>query len=450
MISAFGFKARLVLGVLLWAVCTASAVFAEGTKADPDFEDQLLDFLKATTYHGKLRAYFFERAYTQPGAIDQSAFSLGGFAGLITPQYHGLQAGLTLASTNSLGLNPKNPKQVDDTLPGDTIYVLAEAYLEYRQRYFKLRGPDQILDAPWIMASDAREKPSAYRAAYLELYPFKDVDALSAFSLIGLQVFAFNSRDEAAFATSNVYIPGHAGGTSLQALSGQTAPGTTAFALKYGKEGTPLSAQLWWHEFYNFSRLIWLDLNYLEKTSAGINPLFGFQFGSQSPDGQNTLGLAGQGIAGNTQVYGVLGGIDGSLGRITVAYNGVTRQNGAFANGDIISPYSSGYSTDPLYTSQMIGGLIEKQSPGGAFKVLGTVYLLDKQITGLLSYTRFFVQPSANYEAQPSETNLDITYRFAERSNLDGLTIRNRFGCEVGNLNYGHFYYERFQIQYQF
>lgn len=98
----------------------------------------------------------------------------------------------------------------------------------------------------------------------------------------------------------------------------------------------------------------------------------------------------------------------------------------------------------------MIGGLIEKQSSGSAFKVAATAFFLDQQIKGILSFARYYITPTSNYTQEPAETDFDLTYNFAKSSMLDGLSIRNRFGVMTGNIADGHFYYERFQIQYQF
>lgn len=408
------------------------------------------DYFKQTAFHGNLRAYFFERAYSNDTVLDQSAFSLGGYAGLVTAPLYGFQLGLTLGAANSLGLNPKNAKQVDTTLPGDTVYTLTEGFIQWTHRYFQVRGPDQIVDTPWIMPSDSRMKPSAFRGVYGEAYPFADFQPLEDVSFVGLRVFDFNGRAESDFTPTNLYIPGHAGGSGLTPLTGETAPGASAYAIKYGRKGSALNAQLWWHRFYNFSQLLWLDANYIHKTNTGYDPILGFQFANQTGDGENTIALAGQGAAGNSQAYGVLAGIDTPYVRLTAAYNGITSQADAFANGDLLSPYSTGYSTDPLYTTQMIGGLIEKQSSGSAFKVAATAFFLDQQIKSILSFARYYITPTGSYTQEPAETNLDITYNFAKSSMWDGLSIRNRFGVMTGNIADGHFYYERFQVQYQF
>lgn len=433
--------------ISLSALLLSTAAHADGVPYD-----SLEDWLKQTHFHGNLRAYFFARDYTAPKApVDQTAFSLGGYAGLVTAPVYNFQAGLTLGAANSLGLNPVNSAQVDTTLPGGTVYTLTEAFVQYKHKYFTVRGPDQILDTPWISPSDSRMKPSGYRAIYGELTPFADYAPLKDFTFIGLRLFEFNGRAEGTFTPTNLYFPDHAGGSPVSALADKSAPGALAFALKYGATpGTPLTAQLWYNKFYNFSQLLWFDGSYTFKTGTGFNPLFGIQFGSQWGDGDNLLAQVGKGAAGNTQAYGVIAGIDTPYIRLTAAYNGITKQNGAFANGDLLSPYSTGYSTDPLYTTQMIGGMIEKQSPGSAFRVAATSYLLDKQIKALVSYGGYYITSTSAYTSNPYETDIDLTYSFPQTSAFTGLSIRNRFGWMTGNIKDQDFYYERFQVQYQF
>jgi hypothetical protein len=411
--------------------------------------ESLGDFLQQTKFHGNLRSYQFTRAYTGE-ATNQYAYSLGGYGGLLTaPLYH-FQAGLTLGAANSLGLNPVNPAQVDTTLPGGTVWVLTEAFLQYKHKYFTLRGPDQILDPPWINPSDSRMKPSAYRAFYGELTPFADYAPLRDLSFVGLRVFEFNGRAEGSFTPTNLYFPGHAGGSGIPALYGKSTPGTLAFGLKYGSPGKPLTAQLWYNKFIDFSQLLWLDGNLVYKSGTGFDPIFGFQFGSQWSDGENLLAQVGKGAAGNIQVYGVLAGVDTPYVRLTAAYNGITKQNGAFGNGALLSPYTTGYATDYLYTTQMIGGMIEMQSPGSAFKVAATSYFMDKQIKAMVSYGGYYITPTSTFTSNPYETDVDVTYSFSKSSGLDGLSIRNRFGWQNGNIQRQDFFYNRLQIQYQF
>lgn len=408
--------------------------------------ENIQDFIDKTVVSGHLRSYFFTRDYVnpQPYQINQQAFSLGGYIGLITPKVYNFQLGTTLYAANSLGLNPKNPDQIDTTLPGNTLYVLGEKFLQYKNDYLVLRGPDQVIDTPWIGPADGRMLQSTFRGFYGSVTPLKDV------SIVGIRLTDFKGRDEGNFVRTNLYYPDHAGGSPVDGLHGHNTSGAQAFSLQYALDSveSPLKAQLWWNQFFDFSNLWWLDAQYLHKTRRRIDPLIGIQFGSQSGDGANYLEkYAQKGPAGNTALFGVIAGVDLPSGRLTVAYNKITAQKGAFANGDILSPYSTGYATDPLYTTSMIGGMVEKQAPGDAFKVTATWFAMEKRIKALGSFAAYYTEP---YVHNQTELNLDMTYSFPNSHPLTGLTIRDRFGLLTGNPTYTQFYYNRVMIQYSF
>ena len=479
----------------------------EGGLPEGEYAD-VLDWVKQTKFHGNLRSYFFAReesnsvVHDQTTAsgtpLNQNSFSLGGYAGLITAPLYGLQAGLTLGAANSLGLNPKGSAysqiytsptgkqsysdlRTDLSLPGGTFYVLKEGFLQYTHKYFKVRGPDQIIDTPWIMPSDSRMAPSAFRGVYAEAYPFQDIEPLKDISFVGLRLWSFNGRSDTTFVPNNLYMTGHMQGqVGLGGLTGVTTPGAMAVGMKFTPKDAPYKGELWYNQFYDFSNLLWFDGSYKLKTGTDFTPLFGFQFADQSSTGTCDLCLAtaansGQGATGtgaaNTQAYGALLGVDTPWITVTAAYNNILAQRNTFQNGNLISPYSWGYSTDPLYTTQMINGLIEKNTAGQAWKMAATSYFMDKQIKAMLSYAQYYLvgcdtgavsaattcTKTQGYTAGSSylnntsnETNIDVTYFFAKASMLDGLSVRNRMGVAQGNSSRGHDWYERFQIQYQF
>ena len=412
--------------------------------------DSIEGFFGQTVIKGHLRAYFFTRDYNNPSPyqIDQQAFSLGGYLGLLTPSVYGLQSGLTLYTANSLGLNPVNPDQIDTTLPGNTLYALGEAFLRYKNEFITLQGPEQVIDTPWVGPADGRMLQSTFRGFYGALTPLDNA------SISGFRLTDFKGRDEGVFAPSNLYYPGYAGGSPVQGLQNHATSGAQGVSLQYGmdkpdKPDNPIRAQFWWNQFFNFSNLLWLDSRYTCKTDDGLNPFIGFQFANQSGDGENYLQLYGnRGKAGNVQAYGVIAGLDMlSWLSIQAAYNAVGAQKGAFANGDLLSPYSTGYATDPLYTTSMIGGMIEKQAPGQAFKVAATAWFYGKQLKTLASFAEYYVLPYANNQ---SEFDLDITYSFPKNHTLSGLSIRDRLGLLTGNTDYSQFYYNRVMIEFVF
>ncbi|WNV05095.1 hypothetical protein RP726_01475 [Candidatus Methylospira mobilis] len=471
-------KSEAKTGVPANMVGAAPVKLESGGLYDEGSYTDIMDWIKQTKFHGNLRAYFFAREDTgSKSPLGENSFSLGGYAGFLTAPIYGLQAAFTLGAANSIGVNPKPamPQQLanysnyhgDMSLPSGSFWVAKEAYMKYTNRYFMVRGPDQVLDTPWIMPSDSRMTPSSWRAVYGELYPFKDHDnaELKKLSLVGLRIFDFQGRSDTTYLANNLYMPGHMQGQAgLAALNNQSTPGALAFGAKYGTSKDALSAQVWWHQFYNFSQLLWLDGSYLWKTGTGFDPLIGAQFANQEPDGSNMLALAKSsgGAAAATQAYGVIAGVDTQWIRFTAAWNDIVAKQGTFQNGNLVSPYSWGYATDPLYTTMMINGIIEKNTSGQAWKIAGTSFFMDKQIKVILSYASFYLAGNANGAAgngwastsyvngSSNETDADVTYFFPKDSALDGLSIRNRIGVAQGNQSRGHDWYERFQIQYQF
>ena len=481
----------------------------EGFLLDGNYPD-FMSWLKGTQFHGNLRAYFFAREEANSAIhlsngsgtpYGENSFSLGGYGGFLTAPLYGFQASAVLGTANSLGVNPKPPTndpqytasygnyKSDPSLPGGTIYVLKEGYGKFTTKYFMVRGPDQVIDTPWIMPSDSRMMPSSWRALYGEAYPFKDFEPLKDVTFVGMRIWDFMGRSNSNMAATNLYytgdMQGQAGILNVTSSSGTvvnstpSAPGAQVFGLKYGSKDSDLKAGLWWHEFYNFSKLLWIDANYRWKTGTDFTPLFGFQFAQQNPDGanylQNSCPLSPSNCyAANTQAYGALVGMDTPWIQFTAAYNNIQAKQNTFQNGNLVSPYSWGYSTDPLYTTQMINGLIEKNTAGQAWKIAGTSWVMEKQIKVLLSYAQYYLagnnntggfygtanqgkNASGNGWAQTSylngtsnETDVDVTYFFAKNTMWDGLSVRNRLGVAQGNGSRGHDWYERFQIQYQF
>ena len=108
----------------------------------------------------------------------------------------------------------------------------------------------------------------------------------------------------------------------------------------------------------------------------------------------------------------------------------------------------SARANDPLYTTSMIAGLVDKTA-GEAWKIAGTAYVFEKQLQFTASYARYYTQP---YLPNTGETDFDVTYAFnkANYKPLRGLSLRNRLGIMTGDPTRGTFYYDRIMLQYSF
>ncbi len=252
----------------------------------------------------------------------------------------------------------------------------------------------------------------------------------------------FKSRIADGFSATNLYNPEN-NGTPIAGLDGTTDKGAQAIGAIYKNSG--LSAEVWGYQFFDFSKLAYGNFQYSFANNSGMHPLVGVQLLAETGDGDNVLADASSGSA-HANAVGAITGIESSHLRLTLAYNNVFSHDGAYKNGDIVSPYTSGYASDPLYTTSMIAGLVEK-APGSAVKLSGTYFALHKKLALTTSYARYYTTP---YTPNTAETDFDITYSFLNSKRFKGLSIRNRLGIMTGDPTHGTFYYDRIMLQYSF
>jgi len=400
-------------------------------------EDRVQDFWDETKISGDIRSYYFVRDYTHPGKFDQSAFSLGGSLGLLTGSFwSGFKIGTTVYTAQSLGLNNDNVLKVDTTLPGNSINVLGQAYLEYSRANFLIRGGDQLINTPWLNAADVRMIPITYRGFFGAWGPVKN------WTFTALRIYEFKSRVANDFSATNAYNPQNQG-AAIAKLGATTNDGAQAIGVNYKID--TLNAQVWGYQFFDYAKLFYGDIQYTFKNKSDINPLIAAQLFTETGDGSNILNQVSTGKADSTG-YGALVGVEMPRAKMTLAYNRILAHQGAFNNGDVVSPYT--FVSDPLYTNSMIAGLVDK-SAGDAWKVAGTFYALEKQLQFVMGYAQYFTQP---YVANTKETDFDLMYTFkkARYKALRGLSVRNRLGIMTGDPTKGTFYYGRVMLQYSF
>jgi len=400
--------------------------------------DPIEQFWRDSEIRSYIRNYYFTRNYTNPKAVNQASYSLGGAFGILTAKFFsGFQVGATVYTAQPLGFNSNNTLQTDRTLPGTPLTALGELYLQYSRNHFLIRVGDQLINTPWLNPADSRMIPAAYRGIYATWTPTK------AWTVTALRIYDFKSRVSSDFNGTNNYNPQNVGYVTAVGLANTQDPGAQAAGVEYKTD--TLSGQIWGYQFFNFAKLLYADGQYVFTNKYEINPLIGAQALVEGGDGDNVLAQVSSGAA-NAKGYGLIVGVEMPRAKLTLAYNSLATDENAFNNGDVVSPYTS--VTDPLYTSSMTAGLIEKSS-GSAWKAAGTFFAYDKQLKIITSYAQYMTQP---FFSNTTETDIDIGYTFKKTKNklLKGLTIRNRLGIVSGIPAQGTFYYNRVMLQYDF
>jgi len=395
------------------------------------------------------------------------------------------------ATTNFNGaqLNP------DDTLPGYQLNTLDEAYLTYKDKMFYVKVGNQIINQPWAPSSDSRIMPSAFQGADAI------VNLNSHWLVEGTDMIRFEPRNASDFSRQtlvtdfpaypgdntlapNIYNPS---GTSIQ---------TPGFVMgRVGYTGGPLTANLYDYNFVNIATAYWLDGKYAFN-SVPRKPFNQIQGGDQQNAGQSVIGKI------DSQVYGIQGGVNLNKNfLVTVAYNdipihtatvtlpaGITcgtnnviagtpkTQSLAYflpaggtgnctknANGTTniyyggwASPYSYSYATDPLFTTSLTQGMVDRASPGQAYLARVTFTSDNRKLVSYVSYASYDYNNPA-YAQATRELNFDALYYrnkpAAPGALYKGFLVRWRYGGrdQTGNNAFGGaplFKYNRFQAEY--
>lgn len=431
----------------------------------------LTDWINQGKISGTVRSFYFDRMYGATSVPNQSAYSLAGIINLQSaPFLDGFEVGTSFFTAQSLSANnaegaPGYP-HLDATLMGahNSTASLGQAYVEYHKPSLLVRIGDQEINTPWLSPSDSRVLPATYQAGMVA------IDPLPGLTLTGLRELRWKSRTSDNYYQDNLYYPStfdgdsSYGGSAALGANASKSQGTLAFGASYA--AGPIKADAWFYQFYNFAALAYTDFNYTMNTGLGLKPFVGGQFLRErdnnsllNADRQGSAidGYKGNGV--NATAWGFQAGLDYAIGagmfndgNIAVSYNNLPYHQGAVGDGAIVSPYTVGYATDPLYTTATLRGLVEL-GPGDATKIALTQYLLHHQITAILAFTRF----NTKLEGNNNEVDFDLTY--APGGRFKGLSIRDRI--EVSNANYiynngatgnrGHsFVYNRVMLQYNF
>jgi len=412
---------RLMAGCAMFA---ASAAYA-----DPAAGDETTG-MKVS---GNVRLYSFSRNYTNSQLTDLHSTSLGGKVKVESSNQEGLGAALALYFAQDIGLNnhDQNNKTINPLLMGTSygIYVPGEAYVQYKAAEFLARGGNQRIDNPWINPSDGFMIPNLYRGGVVTYSPIEGVQ------LEGDRILQFKNRTSVGFDRNNLFVLPYDNPHFTGEDNGAAALGVTY-------KGDSASAKGWYYRFYDFAQMGYVQGGY-QVAMSGASPFADLQFMRETGQGAALLGAV------DSKAYGAKLGValPEKMGNIYFAYNKVPTQFAAgVSNGNLLSPYTQVYNTDPLYTTVMNYGLVSARGAGHAWQVGTDLKLLDEKLDTSVTFSRYMTEP---YVKDVNALMLDVAWHMG--GSLKGMTIRDRLGYEHGLPAWGGNYFDnRIMLQYAY
>jgi outer membrane porin, OprD family len=428
----------------------------------------------AFTVSGTLRAYDFDRLNSPENAANpnRSAFNAGA---ALQAEYNVRGIPLTIGGVYygayPFGLNGASPQfnpGIDNTLPGFALNTLGQAYVRYHSPGVTVAVGNLFINHPWDPASDTRIKPSLYQGIDGTI----SISRTIAFS--ATRTIRFESRTASTFERNTLLTSSPAGNPANPAND-------SAGLLRIGATWKPSSrftGDAEYYQFFDIANLTYVDGIYNLVKKSPLNPTLAAQFVSE--------GQTGRAFAGHIDntTYGAQIGItpvknlvftaafdqmpwvytDVRAASATAAGTGIFLPSGGtvataqiapgvfrVAYGGLASPFSDAYATDPLFTTSISQGMVDRRSAGTSYRAAFVYTNSTKQLRALVAEGIYDYgnQLGAN---RTYEFNVDVTYDFNRVRGpvYKGLSLRERYADRTQPTIPFHFQYVRTQLEYDF
>jgi hypothetical protein len=378
--------------------------------------DSLADAIGASKIDGNFRSYFNTRDYDLK--TDETALSLGGALRVNTGSINGFNLGLGFYAAQDLGTNSSDLAKVNKRL-GSELEVLGEAYVNYTAGDTSVTVGRQKLSTPFANSGDAFIIPFSFEGTSV---------VYKGISNVTLEVDYINSiknRNSSTFTDVGAWTANRFSAESSDSDSTIVLGGT------YSKDA--LKVQAWYYDFDNMFNSTYLQANYALSAVGSTKPFVAFQYGTQGESGDEILGEI------DSSLLGIQVGAGFAKSKLTLAYNTVSENAGAFKSGAFLAPYN--FSTSPLFTNNMLQ-TFENVDSGDAVKVTFNHSFAKVKLKA--SYAEFDFDTSTDREA----IDFDLTYDLSDYSK--GLTLRYRIEMVTSDVKSVEQINQRFQMQYKF
>lgn len=361
--------------------------------------------------------------FAQTGYV--AGFSFGGFLTIMNP----------VLSSN---INPSNPSSQAQSLPIDQQIGLQELFVEYQKDNIVQvdAGYIGINNSPWL---------TYYLNTFLNLVTYRgssvNIHPGGGWLLTGVVFDDTQLLGEDGFSQQTLYNQSvYNFGPSTSNTGNNGSPSTIALGANWSTPLDNLGVRLWDYQFTDYANLAYIDSTLKFPVTSDLSFNLAAQGGIEGGNGNDVFANAGYGTV-SSNIIGMQGGINYDIFLLQFGYNNVWGSSTAYGGGDIVSPYTYQYATDPLYTTAWIFGLVEK-SAGSAYKITPALNLLDNKLQLSTSYAYYATT------AQPpsSEYDLQINYLIPQ---IKGLTVYGGFGYLLQSVEQGgNFYMGQVMLSY--
>ncbi len=340
--------------------------------------------------------------FGQTGQV--AGFSIGGLLTVLNPFF----------ATNMNGSNMK----YSPFLPADKQVTPSEAFIEYQ--FSNIVQADLgwigINNSPWLAQnynSNLLGPGATYQGGLINIYPG------GGWLITALAFNASQATSETGFSGLTFYNRGfdYAGGLIASSTTAETSAGTLAVGANYYNSNNQYNLRLWGYQFNNYGSLLYADNSIKFNPSQNLSFSLASQLGSDNSVSANAFTNNNNGQISSNFV-GIQGGLSYKIFSLNLGYNTIWGPTSAFGSGAIVSPYTYGFATDPLYTTPYIAGLVDMGTAGSAYKISPSLNLMNGNLVIAPAFTSFATSsPDRN---GTSEYDFTVNYSIPE---IKGLNI---------------------------
>ena len=354
----------------------------------------------------------------------------------------------------------------DDTLPGFAMSTFPETYVGFKNDKFAFTGGDFLFNSPWAGPFDGtRLKPVAYQGGDLS-YLFDKSVTFEFADIVRFQNRTSNSFTDNTLLTSypagggglasNIYIPGG---------RGVNTSGFQYYKVGFTPSNQPYTINGYAYNVTDLVNMYWGDARYT-WTQNQLKPYLALQGGWESNTGASYIGKIASSLIGLQGGVNVTKNVLVTAGFDSIPWHndtinlpkGVTCSNSnyqisakgatlgyflplnaaqCFTNpngttnvyyGGWASPYTDNYATDPIFTTSISQGIVDRRAPGSSWKLAATFTSNNKRFV-LLASDAWYNYGNTLAAENTNEWNLDGSYRFSPvtKNRYHGLLLRYRY-----------------------
>jgi hypothetical protein len=355
-----------------------------------------------------------------------------------TGQLAGFSIGGMFTAENPWGASNMNGSNMYSApfLPANAEVNMTEAFLEYQYKNVVQAdaGLISINNSPWLAPgyiNNMMGPLATYQGALVNVYP----GGGWLITALGFNA-AMPLGETGGYTGTTLYNkPYNLAGVFNNTQLNDTLNGTVALGANYAAWDNNYNLRLWGYQFDNYGTLLYADTSLKFAPTENVNLTIAAQGGNDSSQTGNNAFNNNQLGTISSSFVGVQGGLTYKWLGVNLGYNSIWGQQGAFGNGAIVSPYSYGGATDPLYTTPYMMGLVDMGTAGSAYKVSVPLTFYDGNITITPSYSQFYTSVAAWQGTK--EYDFTVNYAIPEVKGLNVFAVYALQSIPFSSVNSG-------------